>query len=149
MAVGAKEELSKALALLKPLWYEFLDTLVTGECGCHFAVTIVTKSIIRTTCGPEDTQKAIFGASICEEEVEQRETIDMPVFFAGTKFTSINFYVPQGQISIMTTLANMEKLQKAEYIIVCDETYQKASEQKPCGPSKEYAFYSMDFKKCA
>lgn len=147
--MGIQESLSLALAKLKPIWLDFMETLITGECGCHFAVKILT-SKIHKTCNTNDNQLAMFQSKTCTESTEVfEEEIDMPVFFSGSRFPNgLSFYVPQGYIKILTTKENITKLQKSDKIEVSGEFYIKASEQQPCGWDVDYTFYSMEFKKC-
>lgn len=148
--MGIKDQLNAAMCALKSVWYDFIDTLVTGDCGCHYAVILTFKSVKKTTCNPQETNLAIFNVDNCTvTEDIVRETINMPVFFSHTKFPSgISIYIPAGHIKIITNEANMKKLQKAEKIEVQNEFYEKASPQTPMGFDETYTFYMIEFKKC-
>lgn len=140
--------LNAILCKIKSVWYDFIDTLVSGSCGCHRPVKMYYKTLVQS-CNDLDDRLGMFSINTCttSEEVSD-ETEDMPVFFSNTRFPNgVDIYIPSGQIKILTTSANIVKLQKADDIEVEGEKYDKIGNPEPIGWDNEYTFYSMTFKK--
>lgn len=153
VVMAANKHLTKALSRLKQTWFDFIDTLVSGECGCHWSVTITYSSIVKTTCDPSETDLSMFGnggGQCINETVDTySESIDMPVFFDSNMFPkNMGVVIPDNQIMIMTTEANSDKLTQSDKIKVDSKVYEREGNRIPCGFDEDHQFYMMHFQLC-
>ena len=146
-----KDILNKAMCTLKPIWLQFVDTLVTGECGCHHAVTMTFKKVVKDDCDgdPEDAKWNMFEADECRTTTQKyTETIDMPVFFGDYSFGNQKVYLPTGTAQVLTTQDNIDKLKQANEIVINNIQYEKSSNPIPMGWDEEHRFFTMNIKEC-
>lgn len=129
---GISKFFRQQLCKLKDRWNDLIKEIISGECACHKACTLVYCTTETDDCGDEqlDTPGGFFGLNgggigprqtdhTCPPK-KYEENLQLAVFYKPKTWLKEDrkFVYPEGTAETIVTRANMEKLIKVDSLII-------------------------------